>query len=289
MCFMRKVLIPFIYCLMLSLSVSAQTAFSLYLKNDKCQTSSIGVDGEVPYKLVGHHGPAVENSHMALRIYYNDSGAIDLYSKSGRMMELEKYLWYPTEKQQAEEGAGCDEYRAGKTVGFGGIALWDGEKEIRPVATEGREAHVGKTKEGAFCEVIYKGVKFGSKSVDISLRIDVFDNSRYAKVTATSLTGEKLHFATGINYHPGEDLRYGKGWISVWGVHPPDVSKNPGPVGAGMRFSPSKFTKVEQTANTLRIITKKPVREMSTMIIGSSVKDDTIADVESFVREVSGR
>ena len=57
----------------------------------------------VQYRNVGHHGPAVEDAGAAYRIYFNDSGAIDLYSKSGEQMELRKYLWYPTERQQAEE------------------------------------------------------------------------------------------------------------------------------------------------------------------------------------------
>jgi len=266
---------------------NAQTASSLYLKTDGRQVAEIGTEAPVPYKKVGHHGPAVENSHMALRIYYNDSGAVDLYSKSGKAMELEKYLWYPSERQQREEGAGCDEYLAGKTVGFGGLALWDGEKEIRPVATAGRIARVGKTPKGSFAQVVYKGVKYGNGTVDLSLRIDVFDGSRCAKVTLESLSGEKVRFATGINYHPGEDLRYGKGWLCVWGVHPADVSKNPCPVGAGMRFSPGKFTEVGQTSNTLRIITKKPVRKVSTVIVGASTKEDELSDAEAFVSAVS--
>lgn len=266
-----------------------QTAYSLFLHNEKKQVAEIGADESVAYRLVGHHGPAVENSHMALRIYYNDSGAIDLYSKSGKMMELRKYLWYPTEKQQMEEGAGCDEYFVGKTVGFGGIALWDGENEIRPVATSGRVARVGKTKQGSFCEVINRGVQMNGKNYDISIRIDVFNDNRYARVTATSLTGEKVRFATGINYHQGEEMSMGDGWMGVWGIHPSDVSKNPGPIGAGMLFKKSEFTNIVKTPNTLLITTKKPVRKVSTLIIGASAKDDKLCDKESFWNEISIR
>ena len=123
----------------------AQTATSLFWRSDSLQVKEIVSEQAVQYNFVGHHGAAVENSMCALRIYFNDSGAIDVYSKSGAQMELLKYHWYPTAKQMAEEGAGCDEYLVGKTVGLGGIALWDGEKEVKLVATKGRTARVGQT------------------------------------------------------------------------------------------------------------------------------------------------
>ena len=94
-------------------SMDAQTSVSLFWRSDSLQVSEIVSDVGNQYKKVGHHGPAVENSHMALRIYFNDSGAIDLYSKSGRGMELDKYKWYPSTEKQEELGLGYDEYRVG--------------------------------------------------------------------------------------------------------------------------------------------------------------------------------
>ena len=46
----------------------AQTASSLFLRSDSLQVKEIVSDQADMYKKVGHHGPAVENSHMALRI-----------------------------------------------------------------------------------------------------------------------------------------------------------------------------------------------------------------------------
>ena len=66
----------------------AQTASSLFWRSDSLQVKEIVSETGDQYRKIGHHGPAVENSHMALRIYFNDSGAIDVYSKSGRGMEL---------------------------------------------------------------------------------------------------------------------------------------------------------------------------------------------------------
>ena len=75
-------------------AAEAQTARSLFMRSDSLEVEEIVSPEPVIYNKVGHHGPAVENYASAFRLYFNDSGAIDVYSKSGRQMELEKYLWY---------------------------------------------------------------------------------------------------------------------------------------------------------------------------------------------------
>ncbi|MGM9735630.1 MAG: DUF4861 family protein [Candidatus Cryptobacteroides sp.] len=260
--------------------LSAQTASSLFLRSDSLQVNEIVSETADMYKKVGHHGPAVENSHMALRIYFNDSGAIDLYSKSGRGMELLEYKWYPTEAQQ-ESGAGCDEYMVGKTVGFGGIALWDGEKEVKLKATKGRTARVGDTSKGSFAEMIAYGVEYMGQTVDISIRIDMTPKSREAKVTATELSGKKVMFLTGVNYHEGEKVTVEDAFISVWGVHPANVSTSPIPVGAGMKFNPKKFAKPEKTGDMVRLVSQ-PASSVSTMIVGASTKEAELNSAKRF-------
>ena len=66
----------------------AQTARSLFWCSDSLQVEEIVSEAADLHESVGHCGPAVENSHMALRIYFDDSGCVDVYSKSGRGMEL---------------------------------------------------------------------------------------------------------------------------------------------------------------------------------------------------------
>ena len=259
----------------------AQTAYSLFWRSDSLQVKEIVSEQAVQYSFVGHHGAAVENSMCALRIYFNDSGAIDVYSKSGKQMELRKYLWYPTEKQMAEEGAGCDEYLAGKTVGLGGIALWDGEKEVKLVATRGRTARVGEIKGGSFAEMIAYGVMYKDEPVDISIRVEMTDRSRVAKVIATELGGRKVQFLTGVNYHPGETVEFGKDYISVWGIHPADVSQNPCELGGGMWFKPAKFLAPEKTADMVRIISK-PASRIETQVVAASVKESELNTAEKF-------
>lgn len=251
---------------------TARTASSLFWRSDSLQVNEIVSETADQYKKVGHHGPAVENSHMALRLYFNDSGAIDVYSKNGRGMELLNYKWYPSAEEQAANAAGCDEYKVGKTVGLGGVALWDGENEVKLVATKGRTARVGKTNKGSFAEIIAYGVIYKGESVDISIRIDMTEKTRLAEVTAKELSGKKVQFLTGVNYHKGQNVKYEKTYISVWGVHPADVSASPVPIGAGLFFSEKTFPHIEKTDNMVRIISK-PVSEVKTKVVSASTKE----------------
>ena len=268
----RKLYLAVLYVIISAFCAEAQTAKSLFWRSDSLQVSEIVSETGNQYKKVGHHGPAVENSHMALRIYFNDSGAIDVYSKSGRGFELMRYLWYPTPEQQSEEGAGCDEYRVGKTVGFGGIALWDGEKEIKLVATKGRTARVGDTRNGSFAEMIAYGVEYMGSLVDVCIRIDVTSKSR---------SGRKVRFLTGVNWHEGQNVSYDDKHICVWGIHPADVSANPIPLGAGMLYSDKTFPVIEKTDDMVRIISK-PADEVSTMVIAASTKEAELNNLKRF-------
>lgn len=259
---------------------SAQTASSLFWRSDSLQVAEIVSETGNQYNKVGHHGPAVENSHMALRIYFNDSGAIDLYSKSGRGMELDEYLWYPDTTQIAA-GAGYDEYIVGKTVGFGGIALWDGEKEVKLVATKGRTARVGDTKKGSFAEMIAYGVEYMGSYVDISMRIEVQDNERSATVTAEELSGKDVMFLTGVNFHEGQKVTYGDGHIVVWGRHPVKNIDAPSAIGAGLLYSKRDFPVVEKADDIVRVISK-PVSKVKTTLIGASSKEAELNNAKRF-------
>ena len=127
---MKKMFMLFAVALSVCIGSEAQTATSLFWKKDGKQVSEIVSDKADQYNKVGHHGPAVENTHFALRIYFNNSGAVDVYSKTGRGLELEQYKWYPTAKQQEDEGAGCDLFVEGRKRGVleadgGGLAhVW---------------------------------------------------------------------------------------------------------------------------------------------------------------------
>ena len=278
---MKKILVFFLMAVAGYDCALAQTASSLFWKKDGVQVPEIVSEVSDQYKNVGHHGPAVENTHFALRIYFNDSGAIDVYSKTGRGLELEHYKWYPTAEQQENEGAGCDEYRVGSTVGLGGIALWDGSQEVKLKATRGRTARVGKTKTGSYAEMIAYGVPYQEDTVDISIRIDMNRKTRDAVITATSLTGLPVMFLTGVNYHPGEIVKCGDGFIFAWGVHPADVSASPIPIGAGMFYKSSDFGPMEVTPDMVRIVSK-PMKSVSTKVVAASTKEAELNTAKRF-------
>ena len=274
---MKKLFLA-ISAFIITLAADAQTATSLFWRSDSLQVNEIVSETGDQYRKVGHHGPAIENSHMILRLYFNDSGAIDLYSKSGRGMELERYLWYPDAEQQAA-GSGVDGYIVGKTVGCGGISLWDGEKEVKLVATKGRTARVGDTKKGSYVEMIAYGVEYMDGLVDIMIRIDVTAKSRLATVTASELSGKKVQFLTGVNYHEGQKVSHDKDHISVWGLHPAKEASLP--IGAALLFSSKAFPTVEKTDEMVRAISA-PSSEIKTRILAASTKEAELNSARRF-------
>ena len=70
--------------------------------------------------------------------------------------------------------------------------------------------------------MIAYGVEYMSDMVDISIRIDVNERSREAVVSARELGGKKVQFLTGVNFHEGQSIFTGKGYIGVWGPHKGD-------------------------------------------------------------------
>lgn len=274
-----KKLILVLSALALTYVSMAQTAVSLFWKSDSLQVSEVVSETADLYDELGHGGPAVENSHMILRLLFNDSGAVDVYSKSGRGMELARYGWYPTAEQQELERAGADAYEVGNTIGCGGFALWDGEKEVRLVATRGRTARVGETKKGSYVEMTAYGVEYMGGLVDIMVRIDVNVKSRLASVSAKELSGKKVRFLTGVNFHEGQKVIVDKKHVAVWGQHP--VEGTAFPVGAAVLFSDKAFPTVERTGDMVRIISE-PAEEVKTRILASSTREAELNSAKRF-------
>lgn len=274
-----KKLILVLSALALTYVSMAQTAVSLFWKSDSLQVSEVVSETADLYDELGHGGPAVENSHMILRLLFNDSGAVDVYSKSGRGMELARYGWYPTAEQQELERAGADAYEVGNTIGCGGFALWDGEKEVRLVANRGRTARVGETKKGSYVEMTAYGVEYMGGLVDIMVRIDVNVKSRLASVSAKELSGKKVRFLTGVNFHEGQKVIVDKKHVAVWGQHP--VEGTAFPVGAAVLFSDKAFPTVERTGDMVRIISE-PAEEVKTRILASSTKEAELNSAKRF-------
>jgi len=263
------------------------TDTSLYMKSDKITyLTDIGSETGDLYKTIGHHGPAVENEWMALRIYFSDKVAIDVYSKAKPGLELKKANWYPTPEQQ-KEGWGADYYKVASTVGLGGVKLWDGEKVVPLNPVTNRLARVGKTDTTSWMEMISRGVPYKGKKVDILVRVTVFSGKREAKVEAVSLSGEKVQFATGINYFKDFGTKKGTNYIAVWGKHPEDVAAEIVEIGAAIMYNPKDYEKTTDDG-TQYLLISKPAKTLETKIISSSAREselNTLDKLEAYIKK----
>ncbi|WP_163397579.1 DUF4861 family protein [Flavobacterium fluviatile] len=262
------------------------TDTSLYMKSDKITyLTDIGSESGDLYKTIGHHGPAIENEWMALRIYFSDKVAIDVYNKAKAGLELKKARWYPTPEQQ-KEGWGADYYKVASTSGLGGVKLWDGEKVVPLNPVTNRLARVGKTDTTSWMEMISKGVPYKGKKVDILVRVTVFSGKREAKVEAFSLNGEKVQFVTGVNYFKDFQTKKGTNYIAVWGKHPEDVAAEIVEVGAAIMYNPKDFVKTNDDG-TQYLLISKPTKHLETKIISSCAREtelNTLDKLEAYIK-----
>lgn len=262
------------------------TDTSLYMKADKISyLTDIGSESGDLYSVIGHHGPAVENEWMALRIYFSDKVAIDVYNKAKAGLELKGAHWYPTAAQQ-KEGWGADYYKVASTVGLGGVKLWDGEKLVSLNPVTNRLARVGKTDTTSWMEMISKGVPYKGKKVDIKVRVTVFSGKREAKVEAFSLNGEKVQFATGVNYFKGFETKKGENYIAVWGTHPEDVAAEVVGIGAAIKYNPKNYVK-NTDDGTQYLLISKPTKYLETVIASASAREkeiNTLDKLEAYIK-----
>jgi len=280
--------LSFIAALLSGFACFAQnnTDTSLYMKSDKITyLTDIGSETGDLYKTIGHHGPAVENEWMALRIYFSDKVAIDVYSKAKPGLELRKANWYPTAAQQ-KEGWGADYYKVASTVGLGGVKLWDGEKIVPLNPVTNRLARVGKTDTTSWMEMISRGIPYKGKKVDILVRVTVYSGKREAQVEAVSLTGEKVQFATGVNYFKDFETKKGANYIAVWGKHPEDVAAEIVSIGAAIMYNPKDYVK-NTDDGTQYLLISKPTKSLQTKIISASAREqeiNTLDKLEAYIK-----
>lgn len=275
----KRLCLIFLIPLLISFSTTAQTAASLFRISDSLQVAEVVSDKADMKSEVGHMGPAVENSHMAMRLIFDDSGAIDVYSKSGRGMELELYKWYPSARMRESAGVGADVYETGNTLGLGGVALWDGEKVVRLAATKGRTARIGDTKKGSYAEIVAYGVEYKGDLVDVAVRVEMTAKSRMANISARTLGGEKVVFVTGVNFHEGQKLIEGEGYVAVWGKHPSEGSQIN--VGAGMFYSVKDFPTLKKTEDMILLISEASDK-IDTKVLSSSSMEAELNTAKRF-------
>ncbi|GJM64247.1 DUF4861 family protein [Persicobacter diffluens] len=258
-----------------------KTDVSLFYKKDKIQIKEvISPTGDL-YQKLGHHGPAIENEYMAIRLYFSQKTAIDIYSKSKKGLELARTKWYPTEEQQ-QKGWGADYYKVGNTVGLGGVKLWDEGQLVDLNPVDMRIARVKKEIHSSYMEMISEGVPYQGRKIDVLVRVTVFSGVRKAKVEAFALGELPVQFATGINYHSKTNTQCGENFIAVWGEHPEDVAVEKTAVGGGITFQPADFMEKIDDGKQILLISKTG-KYMEAWITSACGREKGISDLESFI------
>ncbi|MDA3893768.1 MAG: DUF4861 family protein [Salinivirgaceae bacterium] len=283
---MKKFILIFSAIITVNAHCQNMTDISLKWKDSVNQESVIESETGNLYKKVEHHGPAVENEWMGLRLYFDHKVSIDVYNKTRPGLELEAAAWYPTVEQQ-KEGWGADLYKVGSTVGLGGVRLWDYEKNeqvlLDPV--KNRRARVRKEANTSYMEMLSEGVAYMGDTIDVLVRVTVFSGIREAKVEAFAFSSKPVRFYTGINYHDSTQTKQTDNFICSWGIHPEDVAAFRFNIGAAILFNPNDFEKIQKSEKQYELISK-PTKYIETWITSACEKEVGLNSYDAFVKYI---
>lgn len=258
-----------------------KTGTSLFLRQDSTvYLNKICSDLGDMFNSLGHHGPAIENEWMGLRIYFDKRTAIDVYSKTKPGLELFEARWYPTPEQQ-KNGWGADYYKVGTTVGLGGVRLWDGDKVVLLDPVSRRCARVVKEGTVSFMEMLSENIPYKNGVVDVLVRVTVYSGLRDAKVEAFALTDSDVQFVTGINYYEGQQVVVEKGYILTWGLHPEDVAAEKVQLGAAILFDADDFVE-KMDDDSQHLLVSKPTKYLEFWITSANAKESKMNTFDTF-------
>ena len=266
------------------LKAQNKTDVSLFLKKDSAYIKEVYSSTGDLFDSLGHHGPAIENEWLGLRIYFDKRTAIDVYSKAKPGLELLETKWYPTSQQQ-KEGWGADYYKVDTTVGLGGVRLWDGEKVVPLEPVSQRYARIVKEGTISFMEMLSENIPYKNSEIDILIRVTVYSGLRNAKVEAFALTDSKVQFITGINYHQGQYVVQEENYIVTWGYHPEDVAVEKIEMGAAILFDTTNFVKKIDDGSQ-HLLVSKPTKHLEYWITSSNERENEINSIEKFMEFV---
>jgi len=263
-----------------------KTHISLQWKDSTQQVGLIESNTGNLYNKLKHHGPAVENEWIGLRLYFDHKVSVDVYNKTKPQLELAAAGWYPTPEQQ-KEGWGADQYKVGQTVGLGGVRLWDGEKEVLLNPVTKRSARVRKEANISYMEMLSEGVAYKGDTIDVLVRVTVFSGIREAKVEAFAFSSQPVQFFTGVNYHPLTDTKEGANYIATWGIHPEDVAAFQLKIGAAIIYNPNDFEKITKGKTAYEMVSK-PGNYLATWITSACEREAELNSMEAFVKYLDG-
>lgn len=281
---MRNLIIAFTLILSINCFAQNMTDISLAWKDANEQVTEISSETGNLYKKVKHHGPAVENEWIGLRLYFDHKVSIDVYNKQKPGLELAEGGWYPTVEQQ-KDGWGADQYKVSNTVGMGGIWLWDGEKATYLNPVTNRTARVRKEANLSYMEMLSEGIPYMGDTIDVLVRVTVFSGMREAKVEAFALCDKPVQFVTGLNYHPTTETKEGDNYILTWGIHPEDVAAFQLNIGGAIIYNPDDYADKRKTDSQFELISK-PTKYLETWVTTACEKEADINSLETFSKYV---
>ena len=279
---MKKLFVAILMALTVNVYSQNMTDISLKWKGNDKQEFSIESETGNLYSKLDHHGPAIENEWLGLRLYFDHKVSVDVYNKTRAALELAAAGWYPTIEQQ-KEGWGADQYKVGSTVGLGGVRLWDGEKEVFLNPVTKRTARVRKEANISYMEMLSEGIPYLGETIDVLVRVTVFSGFREAKVEAFAFSNKPVRFLTGVNYHEGTRTKQGENYICTWGLHPEDVAAFQLNIGAAIIYNADDFESITKGAKQFEMISK-PTRYIETWITSACEKESELNSMDVFVK-----
>ncbi len=263
-----------------------RTDVSLFMKkNSDVYLNEVESKSGNLFHKIGHHGPAIENQWFGLRIYFDKKTAIDVYSKAKPGLELRETQWYPSKEQQ-RNGWGADYFKVGKTVGLGGIRLWDGAKVIPLNPVSVRSVKVVKKEDISYMEMLSEGIPYKGDKVDILVRVTVFPDNRNAKIEAFEQNNKSVQFVTGIAYHKGQAIKKTANYIASWGIHPEDVAAEKVEIGAAIIFDEADFSR-QLDDGKQHLLISNPTNYLETWITSANAREAELNTMQRFIESLN--
>ena len=219
--------------------------------------SAITVDKETEnsYNLLHHHGVAMENELIALRIYFDKRQTLDLYGKFKKGLELKETQFY-TSPEQKQQGYGDDILWVGNTFGLGAFRGWNGTEPTMLDKVDHRTQRIiAKGPVRTIVEVEDRGwdYKSGEEPLTLVLRYTIYAGQRDIHVSATfNRDTQNGRFSTGlINVKNSTEYTDHHGLRGLWGTDWPSsdtINWKRETVGMGI-YMPKEYLDQEMPAN----------------------------------------
>lgn len=269
-------------------AANASLDLSLFWKKSGAQESLISSDKGNLFLKLGHHGPALENLWVAYRVYFNDAGAVDIFSKFEPRLELKDTKWYPS-KTQKEENYGSDNFSVGNTVGLGGVKLWDGENFSTLGPVSNRTAEVELNDSLAQIRMTSYSVPYQGKLLDILFSLTCFSNGRHAIIEVSELNGIPVQFATGLAAYSNLEIEKTENYVMTWGDYNSHEKHAVFNLGTALIYNPNEFEDSKTNGDEYLLISK-PTSYLKYVITSSNDKEasdlNNFSSFEAYVEEL---